>query len=209
MLTPFSVCGVGIVHSFMRTHVSAPRQPSTKEFLPQSAVILLKPGLENAVRDLQGFERIWVLFHFSYAVGMKQSERDGSEHSTGFKTMIVPPRDTVARGVFATRSPHRPNGIGLSCVRLVKVQGLEVHIADHDLLHGTPVLDIKPYLPFCDAHPHAKAGWVQELDERGAGLGDHRGAADASIAVHRNFEHRTAATAETEEDSKVKLTRHA
>lgn len=188
-LTPFSVCGVGVVHSLMRTHVAAPRQPSTKEFTPQTAVIVLKPGLENAVRDLKGFERIWVLFHFSYAVGMKQTERDGAEHASGYKTMIVPPRDTVARGVFATRSPHRPNGIGLSCVRLLRVQGLEVHISDHDLLHGTPVLDIKPYLPFCDAHPTAKAGWVQELDERGEGLGDHRGVADASIAVHRNFEH--------------------
>lgn len=199
-LQPFEVCGVGVVHSFMRTHTSAPRQPSTKEFSPQTAVILLRPGLENAVRDLKGFERIWVVFHFSYAVGLKPHEREGSDAASGWKTMIVPPRDTVQRGVFATRSPHRPNSIGLSCVKLVDVRGLEVHIADHDLLHGTPVLDIKPYLPFCDAHPHAKAGWVQDLDERGAGLGDHRAFGDG-VFVHRNFE--------AKEEDGTQRTRHA
>lgn len=187
-LEPFDVCGVGVVHSFMRTHTSAPRQPSTKDFSPQTAVIVLRPGLENAVRDLKGFERIWVVFHFSYAVGLAKQGRDGAEIASGWKTMVVPPRDTVQRGVFATRSPHRPNSIGLSCVRLVDVRGLEVHIADHDLLHGTPVLDIKPYLPFCDAHPDAKAGWVQELDERGAGLGDHRSTTEVPVFVHRNYD---------------------
>lgn len=187
LLKPFEICGVGVVHSFMRTHTSAPRQPSTKEFVPQTAVIQLKPGLENAVRDLMGFERIWVVFQFSYAVGLK-NDRQGADRSTGWKTMVVPPRDTVLRGVFATRSPHRPNFIGLSCVRLLAVKGLEIHIADHDLLHGTPVLDVKPYLPFCDAHPLAKAGWVEELDTHGQPLGDHRGTTDLSIAVHRNYE---------------------
>eukprot|EP00658_Telonema_sp_P-2_P047939 TRINITY_DN36497_c0_g1_i1.p1 TRINITY_DN36497_c0_g1~~TRINITY_DN36497_c0_g1_i1.p1 ORF type:complete len:114 (+),score=15.46 TRINITY_DN36497_c0_g1_i1:192-533(+) len=89
------------------------------------------------------------------------------------------------RGVFSTRSPHRPNGIGLSCVRLVDVQGLCVHIADHDLLHGTPVLDIKPYLPFCDSHPDARAGWVSELDESGLAGDDHK--AGVAIPVHRTY----------------------
>ncbi|EPY42777.1 hypothetical protein AGDE_01146 [Angomonas deanei] len=100
--------------------------------------------------------------------------RDGITRSTGYKVMIVPPRDEEQRGVFATRSPHRPNFIGMSCVRLVAVRGLDVFIADHDLLHGTPVLDIKPYLPFCDAHPDAKAGWVQALDASGRGKTDHK-----------------------------------
>jgi tRNA (Thr-GGU) A37 N-methylase len=89
--------------------------------------------------------------------------------------------------VFATRSPHRPNGIGLSCCRLVDVRGREIHIMDHDLLHGTPVLDIKPYLPFCDAHPNAKAGWVDELDKAGAGGEDHR-SNDNQFTVHRNYD---------------------
>ncbi|RNF03544.1 SAM-binding protein [Trypanosoma rangeli] len=193
-LQPYSICGVGVVHSLMRTHISAPRQPHTTNFAPQTAVIKLRVGLENALRDLRGFEFIWVLFSFSYSTLAEEQEgengpstvetlpegtsrrrrRQGAERSAGFKTMLVPPRDTELRGVFATRSPHRPNFIGLSCVRLVAVRGLEIHIADHDLLHGTPVLDIKPYLPFCDAHPDAKAGWVEELDTSGGGGADHK-----------------------------------
>ena len=212
LLKPFSVCGIGIVRSFMRRHTDAPRQPQTKEFAPQTAVIVLRPGLENAVRDLNGFERIWVLFHFSYSVGV-HPDRAGNEHTTGWKTMIVPPRDSELRGVFATRSPHRPNSIGLSCVRLVRVQGLEVHIADHDLLHGTPVLDIKPYLPFCDSHPTAKAGWVEDLDARNAGGADHR-SNNNMFVVHRNLVAPSSAAAAScpapnGTDCTNKLTKHA
>nr|CCC91377.1 unnamed protein product [Trypanosoma congolense IL3000] len=219
-LQPYPICGVGVVYSLMRTHVSAPRQPNTNNFAPQTAVIRLRVGLENAVRDLKGFEFIWVLFSFSYAlqddgdvtrgaaegtreglsasddvgekvaanVGVKRRRpRQGVDRSLGFKTMIVPPRDSELRGVFATRSPHRPNFIGLSCVRLVDVRGLEVHIADHDLLHGTPVLDIKPYLPFCDAHPEARSGWVAELDASGRGGADHKSTVQ-TMQVDRLFE---------------------
>lgn len=113
--------------------------------------------------------------------------RQGLPNARGFKTMIIPPRDTTLRGVFATRSPHRPNFIGMSAVRLVSVQGLDIHIIDHDLLHGTPVLDIKPYLPFCDAHPEAKSGWVEELDASGNGRGDHKYETQ-EMFVHRIFE---------------------
>lgn len=208
-LRPFEVCGVGVVQSLMRTHTAAPRQPHTGRFEAQPAVIMMRPGLENAVRDLKGFDYVWVLFHFSYACLGEDGVEDtpSAEPTTataatnkkssnanpipalpqGWKTMVIPPRDTKLRGVFATRSPHRPNSIGMSCVRLVDVQGLEVHIADHDLLHGTPVLDIKPYLPFCEAHPDAKAGWVSALDEAGLGGEDHRGSA-AGPSVHRNFD---------------------
>ena len=220
-LAPFEVCGVGVVHSLMRSHVAAPRQPSTGKFDAQPAVIMMRPGLENAVRDLKGFDYVWVLFHFSYAClgdeanGITSSSSAGETATTdaegknnksggkkgastvpdlpqGWKTMVIPPRDTKLRGVFATRSPHRPNSIGMSCVRLVDVQGLEVHIADHDLLHGTPVLDIKPYLPFCEAHPNARAGWVTELDEAGLGGADHRGS--AGPAIHRNYDDQKPAT---------------
>lgn len=232
-LVPYEVCGVGIVHSFMRSHVSAPRQPHTSTFKPQPAVIRLRFGMENAARDLMGFDYIWVLFQFSYAAAFATGEgqacvkmlqngtsdsgkdsakpeveevdsatrpastsavseaigdqmtcwrkRQGITNSKGFKTMIVPPRDDELRGVFATRSPHRPNFIGLSCVRLVAVHGLDVHIADHDLLHGTPVLDIKPYLPFCDSHPDAKAGWVDELEASGKCKGDHKYLSQATL----------------------------
>ncbi|CCW72120.1 unnamed protein product [Phytomonas sp. Hart1] len=223
-LQPYAVCGVGIVHSLMRTHIAAPRQPNTGTFEPQTAVIRLRVGFENAARDLMGFEYIWVLFQFSYASAMSSGEgqsfvmslqergrdcnvesskptddskddeqtnqtksfdlvepqscgwlrRQGITHSKGFKTMVIPPRDDEYRGVFSTRSPHRPNFIGISCVRLVDVHGLNIHIADHDLLHGTPVLDIKPYLPFCDAHPNARAGWVEEVNANGRAKTDHK-----------------------------------
>lgn len=227
MLQPYTVRGFGVVHSLMRTHTSAPRQPRTTKFAPQTAVIRLRKGMENAARDLEGFDYIWVLFQFSYAAPMacgvgqqclaelqeqtvgcsastepeanssKESiggnlirnwrYRQGSTHARGFKTMIIPPRDDELRGVFATRSPHRPNFIGLSCVRLVRVRGLDIHIMDHDLLHGTPVLDIKPYLPFCDAHPDAKAGWVEALDANGGGKGDHK-FDNQVMHVHRIFD---------------------
>lgn len=176
-----TISPVGVVHCSFRMHCSAPRQPHVPGGTAETAVIRLATGMENAVRDLKGFEWIWVVFHFSYATAF------ADEESQGFKCMVVPPRDTVARGVFATRSPHRPNPIGLSCVRVVDVRGLDVHIADHDLLHGTPVVDIKPYLPFCDSHPDAKAGWVDKLDASGKALGDHRGNASESVPLHRNY----------------------
>ncbi|KAG5479213.1 hypothetical protein LSCM4_01802 [Leishmania orientalis] len=249
-LQPYEVCAVGIVHSLMRNQIAAPRQPNTGTFEPQTGLIRLRAGFENAARDLAGFEFIWVLFQFSFAAPMASGEgqeavrrlrearnaaasatagsalpaprsdpsaaknvaataqepvvlggeggtdalarcalssfsrRQGLDRAAGFKTMIIPPRDEEWRGVFATRSPHRPNFIGLSCVRLVAVHGLDIHIADHDLLHGTPVLDIKPYLPFCDAHPDARAGWVEALEASGKVKGDHKYEKQTS-QVHR------------------------
>ena len=123
----------------------------------RDAWIVVKRGHQNALRDLQGFDRMWVLFVFNY--------------SRGGRTMVVPPRDGNPRGVFATRSPHRPNNIGMSCVRCLNVVGRKVLIRDHDLLHGTHVLDIKPYIPAYDSHPDAAAGWLDELEEPGP---DHR-----------------------------------
>jgi len=147
---------VGVVHSSYTNHFATPRQPNTG--IPsEDAWIILRRGLQNLARDLLGFDRIWVLFEFNY--------------SRGWKHTVIPPRDTVSRGLFATRCPHRPNPIGLSCVRLLNVVGRKILIRDHDLLHGTPVFDIKPYLPYCDAHPQARAGWVDELQEPGP---DHR-----------------------------------
>jgi tRNA (Thr-GGU) A37 N-methylase len=81
----------------------------------------------------------------------------------GFRSQVVPPRDTKKRGLFATRAPQRPNPIGLSCVRLLRIEKRVLHIADHDLLDGTPVLDLKPYLPYCDSVPDAAIGYVATL----------------------------------------------
>lgn len=108
-------------------------------------------GFEQALEDLEGFERIWVVYQF--------------HHNADWKPKVMPPRGPrLKRGVFATRAPYRPNALGLSCVRLVKVDGLRVMIEGHDLLDGTPVLDIKPYLPYADAFPEAKVGWLENIE---------------------------------------------
>jgi len=174
-----SVRPVGVVHSFYRSHYAAPRQPNVRKGEEMSdGVIVVRQGLENLCRDLIGFERIWILFQFNYASGVHgqrtESEKDSKSEAGKYKGMVIPPRDTQQRGVFATRSPHRPNPIGLSCVRLVDVHGHKIFIRDHDLLHGTPVLDIKPYLPYCDSHPLSRAGWVDELERSGKAKDDHR-----------------------------------
>jgi tRNA (adenine37-N6)-methyltransferase len=85
-------------------------------------------GFEQAVEDLEGFERIWIIYQF--------------HHNSEWKPKVMPPRGPrIRRGVFATRAPYRPNALGMSCVRLVKVDGLRVIVEGHDLLDGTPVLD--------------------------------------------------------------------
>jgi hypothetical protein len=81
--------------------------------------------------------------------------------------MVLPPvGDRKKRGVFATRSPHRPNPIGLSLCKLVSVKGRTVRIENPDMLDGTPILDIKPYLPHAESHPRAKSGWIGKQHEQ-------------------------------------------
>ncbi|MCM8538819.1 MAG: tRNA (N6-threonylcarbamoyladenosine(37)-N6)-methyltransferase TrmO [Lentisphaeraceae bacterium] len=102
---------------------------------------------EEALQDLEGMERIWVMFVFHKA--------------KTWKPKIYPPRGKEKRGLFATRSPHRPNPIGMSAVKLKRIEGLKLYIEDHDFIDGTPVLDIKPYLPYVDSFPEAKYGWLE------------------------------------------------
>lgn len=116
------------------------------------AVLQLDPAIvpEEALRDLVGVERIWILSYL---------DRGG-----GWSPMVRPPRGTrERRGVFATRSPDRPNPIGLSAARLIRVEGCMLHVRGIDLLDGTPILDIKPYIPYADAFPDAKAGWIDGI----------------------------------------------
>lgn len=108
-------------------------------------------NFETALRDLDGFERIWVIFQFHENEGWRPTTRP---------PVPAPGRDRV--GTFASRSPYRPNAIGMSCVRLLRVDGLTLYVDEADLLNGTPVLDIKPYIPMADSFPDARAGWVDE-----------------------------------------------
>ena len=146
---------IGVVQAGQRVHHDAPRQSG----LGRGGVgeIHLRQGLQNCLQDLDGFSHLWVLFWCHLA--------------RGFRAQVVPPRDTRKRGLFATRAPQRPNPVGLSCVRLVRIEKRVLHIADHDLLDGTPVLDIKPYLPYCDSVPDAAIGYVAQLPATAA---DHR-----------------------------------
>lgn len=114
-------------------------------------VIELLPGknFELALRDIGGFERLWILFLFHKNEGWRPTTRPP-----------VPPQDHDRVGIFASRSPYRPNPVGLSCVRLLKADGLRLEIDEADLIDGTPVIDIKPYIPAADSFPLARAGWV-------------------------------------------------
>lgn len=128
-----------------------PRQGSLAEGNRGAILFSSQSHFEQALEDLQGIERIWVLFWMHQAIGWNPKVR--------------PPRMGKKRGVFATRAPHRPNPIGLSCVRLLSVKGLRLEVESHDILDGSPILDIKPYLPYADSFPGSRIGWLEEKEE--------------------------------------------
>ena len=131
----------------------APRQGRLFAGHPGRIVLNAGCNFEMALRDLEGFERIWVLFQFHENEGWRPTTRPP-----------VPPKGKDRVGTFASRSPYRPNPIGLSCVRLLKIEGLTLYVDEADLLNESPIIDIKPYIPMADAFPDAKAGWVEEQD---------------------------------------------
>lgn len=155
MAGDFTFHPIGFIRSPYLQRIDAPHQPTVGS--PKEATLELDPALpQETLRDLEGFAYIWVIFAL--------------HKSDGWAPTVRPPRGPrVKRGVFATRSPHRPNAIGLSAVELRGIEGRTLHLAGVDLLDGTPVLDIKPYVPYADAFPLAKAGWIDEVDEA-AGL---------------------------------------
>lgn len=106
------------------------------------------PAWEPALADLDGCDRIWLLFW--------------ADRASAPVPRVVPYRDTRERGLFSTRAPARPNPIGLSCVRLLGIRGRFVHVEELDLLDGTPLLDIKPYVAQYDSFPDAALGWLRE-----------------------------------------------
>lgn len=142
----------------------------TKFGVPRQAGIVETPGrivfepeyrVAEAVRGLEGFDYIWLLWEFS------EAKRDD------WSPTVRPPRlgGNERMGVFATRSPYRPNPIGLSSVRLVRIEldrqlGPVLYISGADLMDGTPIYDIKPYLPYTDSHPEARSGFAVRPAER-------------------------------------------
>lgn len=141
---------IGYFRNSMDNPNEAPRQPNPDLSETAGYIELAKDlHFEDALRDLDGFTKIWVIFHFHK-----------NDH---WNPLVQPPRGSdKKRGVFATRSPHRPNPIGMSVLDLISIDGLKINLGPTDLLNGTPILDIKPYLPYVDAHPDEKIGWLEE-----------------------------------------------
>lgn len=139
---------VGVIHSPFDKPDGTPIQP-VYAAQAEGTVEVFKPFVEG-LADLEGFDRIWLLYwcHRSVAPRMR----------------VIPYRDTQERGLFATRAPARPNPIGLSCVRLLGIDNGILRVSELDILDGTPLLDIKPYVPGFDSFPEARSGWL--ADER-------------------------------------------
>jgi tRNA-Thr(GGU) m(6)t(6)A37 methyltransferase TsaA len=138
---------IGHVRTGFGARVEAPRQPAASAQAPGRIELLPGRNFEHALEDLAGWEHLWVIFWFHL--------------NAGWRPKVLPPRSRSGRkGVFATRAPHRPNPLGLSAVRLERIEGLTLHVSGVDMVDGTPVLDLKPYVPYSDAHPDARSGWL-------------------------------------------------
>ncbi|MBM4359797.1 MAG: tRNA (N6-threonylcarbamoyladenosine(37)-N6)-methyltransferase TrmO [Deltaproteobacteria bacterium] len=139
---------IGYARTPHRERVDAPRQARAAGGIEGTIELVPDRHFEDALCDLEGWQYLWLIFWFH-------------ENAT-WRPKVLPPRSATKRGVFATRSPHRPNPLGLSAVELLRVDGLTLHVRELDLLDGTPILDIKPYVPWADAIPGARAGWLDE-----------------------------------------------
>lgn len=149
----FSVEPIGVVHSPFGERVDAPRQPVVAAEVQGTVELFAGRGYEDALCDLAAWDHIWLVVWF--------------DRNRGFRSKVTPPRGDKKRGLFATRSPYRPNPIGLSAVQLLCIEGLTLRVRGLDLLDGTPVLDIKPYVPYTDSIPAANHGWLDDLKSEG------------------------------------------
>jgi tRNA-Thr(GGU) m(6)t(6)A37 methyltransferase TsaA len=138
---------IGYVRTTLATKTEAVRQPRAGGNAVGRIELLPGMNFEHALLDLEGWDYIWVLFWFHF--------------NQGWRPKVLPPRSRSGRkGVFATRSPHRPNPLGISAVKLERIEGLTLHVADIDMLDGTPVFDIKPYVAYTDAIATTESGWL-------------------------------------------------
>lgn len=149
----FSFEPIGFFHSLAHVEKYSVSNQAANATQGTTGVIQLlqRKNYEQALEDLQSFSHIWIIFCF--------------HKNNNWKPKVLPPRGSKKRGVFATRAPYRPNPIGISCVKLIDIQGLHLFIASHDLLHETPILDIKPYIPYADSFPSATQGWLEDVQD--------------------------------------------
>ena len=148
------------MHSDFSTKFGIPRQSGLVEELRSTIVFEPKYRNSDALRGIEDFSHLWIIWQFSEAV------------RTEWSPTVRPPRlgGNTRMGVFATRSPFRPNNLGLSCVRLISAEqtpdnGTVLHVAGADLMDGTPIFDIKPYIPYADAHPEASGGFTDTASD--------------------------------------------
>ncbi len=135
---------IGVIHSPHRDIKGMPIQPTGAKGI--GGTVEIKSKYADGLRDLGGFEYIILIYHF--------------HRSVGYSLQVKPFLDDSLRGVFSTRAPKRPNAIGMSIVRLLRVQGNILHVEDLDILDGTPLLDIKPYVPDFDVRKTKAVGWL-------------------------------------------------
>ncbi|MCO4746242.1 MAG: tRNA (N6-threonylcarbamoyladenosine(37)-N6)-methyltransferase TrmO [Proteobacteria bacterium] len=145
---------IAVVHSPWTERHGTPRQPlralGMESGIVDGTVELKRDIAIEFLQDLESFSHIWLLpwFHLN---------------NPRRRPLVTPPRGGPKRGVLSTRAPHRPNPLGLSVVRLLKVEGRVLHVRGLDLLNGTPILDIKPYISDYDALPEASRGWLEDM----------------------------------------------
>jgi tRNA (adenine37-N6)-methyltransferase len=136
---------IGVIRTPFETLADMPIQPAGGEGVKGKIEIFAE--YQEGLQDLDGFSHLILLYYL--------------HQSKGFKLQVVPFLDTVKRGLFATRAPKRPNPIGLSVIKLVRVEGNILEIENLDILNGTPLLDIKPYVPEFDKPPVIRTGWLE------------------------------------------------
>lgn len=141
---------IGVIHSPFQEVEGMPIQPTGARGVQGTVEIF--PEFSQGLQDLDGFSHIILLYHF--------------HRSDEFTLLVTPFMDSVQRGVFATRAPKRPNPIGLSIVQLNKVHNQTLHIENVDILDGTPLLDIKPYVPEFDHHMVDRIGWLEQANRQ-------------------------------------------
>lgn len=134
---------IGVIHTPHKVPEGTPIQPKFAERV--QGTVLLFDDFADALADLCGFERVWLIYYM--------------DRVRSWTARVKPFRDTVERGLFATRAPARPNPIGMSAVRLLSIVDRTLHVEGADMLDGSPLLDIKPYVPAFDAHSESRAGW--------------------------------------------------
>jgi len=141
---------IGVIHSPFVKRAGMPIQPTGAQGI--RGTVEVHPDFVSGLDGLEGFTHVILLYHFHESVTTKLT--------------VTPFLDTEPHGVFATRAPCRPNPIGLSIVRLLRIDGASLHVEDIDVLDGTPLLDVKPYIPEFDERPGAKVGWIDKARGR-------------------------------------------